>query len=41
MYGDLRDKYGDLGNDANLVGFFREALARRDEFDKNKEQKET
>ena len=41
MYQDLRQKHGDLAEDANLEAFFREALARRDEFDKYKEQKET
>ena len=40
MYQDLRQKHGDLAEDANLEAFFREALARRDEFDKYKEQKE-
>ena len=40
MYQDLRQKHGDLDQDSNLEAFFREALARRDEFDKKKEQKE-
>jgi hypothetical protein len=39
MYGDLRDKYGDLREDANLAGFFREALARRDEYDREEKEK--
>ena len=40
MYQDLRQNHGDLDQDFNLEAFFREALARRDEFDKKKEQKE-
>ena len=34
MYGDLRVKYGDLSDDSNLAAFFKEALARRKEYDK-------
>ena len=30
VYGDLREKYGDLESDENLVSFFSEILARRD-----------
>jgi hypothetical protein len=30
VYGDLREKYGDLESDDNLVGFFSEILARRE-----------
>ena len=41
MYQDLREKHGYLDQDSNQEAFFREALARRDEFDKYKEQKET
>ena len=39
MYMDLRDKHGDLREDANLAGFFREALARRDEYDRKEKEK--
>ena len=40
MYADLRGSWGDLGEDANLAGFFREALARRDEYDREEKKKE-
>ena len=30
MYGDIRQKYGDMDSDENLVGFFGEVLARRE-----------
>ena len=37
LFGDLRDRFGDLHNDENLVHFFQEVLARRDKMDKEKE----
>ena len=37
MYMDLRQKHGDMNEDVNLEAFFREALARRDDYDKQKE----
>ena len=40
MYHDLREKYGDLGNNSNLAAFFKEALARRDTHDKEQKEKE-
>ena len=40
MYMDLRQKHRDLDEDANLQAFFREALARRDNYNKKKENKE-
>ena len=40
MYHDLREKYGDLGNDSNLAAFFKEALARRDTHDKEQKEKD-
>ena len=30
VYGDIRQKYGDMDSDENLVGFFGEVLARRE-----------
>ena len=30
VYGDLRSQFGDLGEDQNLVEFFRAVLDRRD-----------
>ena len=39
MYADLRDKYGNLAEDSNLASFFREALARRDEYDRDEKEK--
>ena len=41
MYKDLRQKHGHLGKDTNMEAFFRDALDRRDEIDKKKDQKET
>ena len=38
MYGDLRMKCGDLSEDNNLAAFFKEALARREEYDKEQEK---
>ena len=40
MYMDLKLKHGDMGEDANLAAFFREALARRDDYDKGEGQAE-
>ena len=34
VFGDLALKYNDLTDDENLVQFFSEVLARRDELDK-------
>ena len=34
MYMDLRQKHSDMSEDVNLKAFFREALARRDDYDK-------
>ena len=34
VYGDLTLQYDDLTNDDNLVNFFRDVLARREELDK-------
>ena len=39
MYADLRDKYGDLSEDSNLASFFREALDRRDEYDREEKER--
>ena len=39
VYGDLRGKFGDLNNDQNLVDFFREVLARRDELEEEEKKK--
>ena len=33
IYSDLRDKYGDLSEDKNLVEFFKAVLERRDEIE--------
>ena len=37
VFGDLRERFGDLHDDENLVQFFHEVLARRDEIDRQKE----
>ena len=37
MFGDLKERFGDLHDDENLVQFFHEVLARRDEIDRQKE----
>ena len=37
VFGDLNERLGDLHNDENLVQFFQEVLARRDEIDKKQE----
>ena len=34
VFGDLKERFGDLHDDENLVQFFQEVLARRDEIDK-------
>ena len=34
VFGDLKEKFGNLHDDENLVQFFQEVLARRDEIDK-------
>ena len=33
VYGDIRERYGDLEDDDDLVDFFNEILARREELD--------
>ena len=33
MYGDLKDNFGDLEEDDNLVNFFLAVLDRRDQFE--------
>ena len=35
MFGKVREKYDNLDDDENLVKFFNEILALRDEFDKD------
>ena len=35
LYGSMRDKYGDLREDENLVKFFTAVLEMRDKFDEN------
>ena len=35
VYGDLRTQFGDLGEDENLVAFFRAVLDRRDELEED------
>ena len=37
VFGDLKERFGDLHNDDNLVQFFQEVLARRDELDREQE----
>ena len=37
-YGDINKHYGDLTDDANLVGFFQEVLARRSELEEQEEE---
>ena len=37
VFGHLKERFGDLSNDENLVLFFQEVLARRDEMDKEYE----
>ena len=37
VFGDLKERFGDLHDDENLVQFFHEVLARRDEIDRQKE----
>ena len=37
MYRDLRTNY-DLSDDNNLAAFFRDALARREEYEKEQEK---
>jgi hypothetical protein len=39
MYHDLREKFGDMEEDENLAFFFKEALARRDSYDKEQKEK--
>ena len=34
VFGDLKERFGDLSDDENWVQFFQEVLARRDEIDK-------
>ena len=36
MYKDIRDNYGDLQNDDDLVKFFREVLERREQLEEAK-----
>ena len=38
LYSDLRAKYDDLSDDNNLAAFFRDVLARREEYDKEQEK---
>ena len=33
IYGEIRSKYDNLNDDMNLVNFFNEVLAKRDEID--------
>ena len=33
LYGDIRNNYGNLGDDKELVSFFAEVLARRERID--------
>ena len=35
VYGDLRTQFGDLGEDKNLVNFFRAVLDRRDQLEED------
>ena len=37
VFGDLKERFGDLNDDENLVLFFQEVLARRDKIDKEHE----
>ena len=37
VFGHLKERFGDLSEDENLVLFFQEVLARRDEMDKDDE----
>ena len=37
FYKNIREKYGDLEDDGILAAFFGEALARREEYDKEQE----
>ena len=37
FYGDINTRYNDLTDDADLVGFFTEVLARRDEAEDQEE----
>ena len=39
IYSDLRDKYGDLSEDKNLVEFFKAVLERRDEIEEEDKRK--
>ena len=40
VYKDIREKYDDLTSDDNLVGFYREVLARRDKVREEEEKEE-
>ena len=37
VYADIRDQFGELDDDKELVKYFTMVLARRDELDSNKE----
>ena len=37
IYGHLNERFGDLSNDENLILFFQEVLARRDQMDEDEE----
>ena len=37
IYADIRDQFGELDDDKELVKYFTMVLARRDELDSNKE----
>ena len=39
VYGEIRDKYGDLRDDESLVSFFLEVLDKRDAIDEAEKQK--
>ena len=39
VYGDIRHKYGDLGDDESLVRFFTEVLEMRDAIDEAEKNK--
>jgi hypothetical protein len=40
VYGDLKEKYGDLNSDENLVGFFADILARRERLEDEEREAE-
>ena len=39
VYADIREKYGDLSSDEELVNYFGEVLARREALEEEEEQR--